>query len=67
MSKNSTLIFWDLFLKEKYSSFDKSVNNIFSETQLEPEKETINKILSYASSVKGIKMKSYDKILISLN
>ena len=29
--------------------------------------ETINKIIAYANSVKGIKMKSSDKILISLN
>ena len=33
----------------------------------EIKKETINKILAYAMSVRGIKMKSNDKILISLN
>ena len=67
MSKNSTLKLWDLLLKKKSFSFDKSVHDIFSKTQLEPKKETINKILAYARSVKGIKMKSQDKILISLN
>ena len=30
-------------------------------------KPPINTILAYASSVKGIKIKSFDKILISLN
>ena len=34
---------------------------------LEAKQETINTILAYASSVKGIKIKSFDKILISLN
>ena len=67
MSKNSTLKLWDLFLKEEYSTFDKSAHKILSTTQLEPKKETINKILAYERSVKGIKMKSNDKILISLN
>ena len=67
MSKNSTLKLWDLLLKEEYSTFDKSAHKILSTTQLEPKKETINKILAYARSVKGIKMKSYDNILMSLN
>lgn len=67
MSKNSTLKLWDFLVKEKYSTFDRSVHKILSGTQLEPKKETINKILAYARSVKGIKMKSNDKILISLN
>ena len=67
MIKNATLKLWDLLLKEEYSAFDRSVHKILSTTQLEHKKETINKILAYAMSVRGIKMKSNDKILISLN
>ena len=67
MSKNSTLKLWDHLLKEEYTSFDKSVHKILSEEQVGPKKETINTILAYASSVKVIRTKSNDKILISLN
>ena len=67
MRKNSTLKLWDLLLKDEHSAFDRSVDKILSTTQLEAKKETINKILAYARSVKGIKMKSNNKILISLN
>jgi len=67
MSKNSTLELWDLLLKEEYSAFDRSVHKILSEIQLEPKKETMNKILAYARSVKGVKIKLNNKILISLN
>jgi hypothetical protein len=67
MSKNSTLKLWDHLLKEEYTSFDKSAHNFLSETQLGPKKETIDTILAYASSVKAIRTKSNDKILISLN
>jgi hypothetical protein len=67
MSKNSTLKLWNFLLKEEYSAFDRSVHKILFETQLEAKKETINKILAYARSVKGIKMRSNDKILIFLN
>jgi hypothetical protein len=67
MSKNSTLKLWNFLLKEEYSAFDRSVHKILSETQLEAKKETIIKILAYARSVKGIKMRSNDKILIFLN
>lgn len=67
MSKNSTLKLWDHLLKEEYTSFDKSVHRILTETQQGPKKETIDTILAYASSVRGIGTKSKDKILISLN
>ena len=67
MSKNSTLELWDLLLKEEYLAFDGSVHKVLSIKQLEPKKETINKIIAYANSVKGVKMKSNDNILISLN
>ena len=67
MSKNSTLKLWDCLLKEEYTSFDKSVHKILSEVQVGPKKETIDTILAYANSVKAIRTKSNDKILISLN
>ena len=67
MSKNSTLKLWDYLLKEEYTSFDKLVHKILSKEQIGPKKETIDTILSYASSVKAISTKSNDKILISLN
>ena len=67
MSKNSTLKLWDYLLKEECTSFDKSVHKILSEAQVGPKKETIGTILAYASSVKTIRTKSNDKILISLN
>ena len=66
MSRNSTLKFLDLFLKETCTSY-KSPHHILSREELEPRKETVNKVLAYACSVKGVKMKSNDKILISLN
>ena len=67
MSQNSTLKMWNHLLKEEYTLFDKSVHRILSETQIGPKKETINIILAYASSVKAIRTKSKDRILISLN
>ena len=67
MSKNSTLKLWDHLLKEEYTSFDKSVHKILSEVQVGPKKDIIDTILAYASSVKAIRIKLNDKILISLN
>ena len=67
MIKNSTLKLLDLLLKEKYSKFDKLNDNISLEEELEPKKETIKNILSYASSVRSIKTKSIDNIVIFLN
>jgi len=67
MSRNSTLKFWDVFLAEEYFAFGQSVCSDFSPKDLHPRKETINKILAYSRSVKGIKINSKDKILISLN
>ena len=67
MSKNSTLKLWDYLLKEEFSSFDKAVHKLLSENQIGPKKETIDTILAYASSVKAIRTKSNDKILILLN
>ena len=54
-------------LKEEHLAFERSVHKILSTTQLEAKKETINKILAYASSVRAIKMKSNTSVLISLN
>ena len=67
MIRNSTLKLWDLFLKEKHSKFDKLAYITSSEEKLEPKQKTITNILSYASSVRAIRTKSIDKVLISLN
>ena len=65
MNKNFTIKLKDLILKEDLLFEDIQEKN--TTTNLEAKQETINTILAYASSVKGIKMKSFDKILISLN
>ena len=67
MSKNSTLKLSNYLLKEEFSSFDKAVHKLLSENQIGPKKETIDTILAYAKSVKGIKTKSNNRILVSLN
>ena len=67
MIKNSTLKLWDYLLQEEFLSFDKVVHKLLSENQFGPKKETIDVILAYAKSVKGIKTKSNNSILISLN
>ena len=67
MSKNSTLEMLNHLLKEEYTLFDKSFHRIPFESQIGPKKETIYTILAYASSVRAIRTKSKDKILISLN
>ena len=67
MIKNSTLKFWNSLLKNKNSNTNILSEKKYPKYSFEPNQETINAILSYASSVKGIKMKSGKKILISLN
>ena len=67
MSKNSTKKFLDLLLKEKDYSFGKSIFNISQKTDVGPSQETIDNVLAYAYSVKAIRIKSNDKVLISLN
>ena len=67
MAKNSTLKLWDYLLKEEFSSFDKAVHKLLSDNQVGPKKETIDKILAYAKSVRGIRTKSDSRILVSLN
>ena len=67
MSKNSTLKLWDYLIREEFSSFDKAVHKLLSENQIGPKKETIDVILAYAKSVKGIKTNLNNKVLISLN
>ena len=67
MSKNSTLKLWDYLIREEFSSFDKAVHKLLSENQIGPKKETLDTILAYAKSVKGIKTNSNNRILISLN
>ena len=64
MNKNSTIKLKDILLQEDFL-FEEIKKN--TTTNLEAKQETINTILAYASSVKGIKIKSFDKILISLN
>ena len=64
MNKNSTIKLKDILLKEDFL-FEEIQKN--TTANLEAKQETINTILAYASSVKGIKIKSFDKILISLN
>ena len=65
MNKNSTIKLKDILLQEDFLFEEIQKKN--TTTNLEAKQETINAILAYASSVKGIKMKSFDKILISLN
>ena len=67
MSKNSTLKLWNYLLKEEFSSFDKAVHKLLSENQIGPKKETIETILAYARTVRGIKTRSEKKILVFLN
>ena len=67
MITSYTLKLWDHLLKEEFSSFDEAVHKILNETHLGPKKETIDTLLAYASSIKAIKIKSKDKVLISLN
>ena len=67
MRKNSTSKMWNHLLKEQYTLFDKSLHSILSESHIGPKKETLDTILAYASSVKAIRTKLKDKILISLN
>jgi len=65
MNKNSTIKLKDILLQEDFLFEEIQKKN--TTTNLEAKQETINAILAYASSVKGIKIKSFDKILISLN
>ena len=67
MITSYTLKLWDHLLKEEFSSFDKAVHKILNEINLGPKKETIDTLLTYASTVRAIKTKSKDKFLISLN
>ena len=67
MSRNSTLNFWEHFLKDEISGCDSSFREIDLEDDLKPSKQTVDKILAYSVSVKGVKMKSGKKVLISLN
>ena len=67
MSRNSTLNFWKLFLTEKDSNSNLACCHFDLDGQLQPSKLTIDKIVAYSASIKGIKVKTGDKILISLN
>ena len=67
MNKKPTLKLWNHLLKEKNTLFDESVPSIISENQIVPKKETIDTIIAYASSVKAMRTKFKDKIIVSLN
>ena len=67
MSKNSTLKLLDYLLQKDLTLFDKSAHKTLPKVQVEPKKETIDTVLAYANSVKAIRTKLNDKILISLN
>ena len=66
MIKSSTLRLLEILLKEEDSESERS-NYKSCSKKIEPQKKITDNILSYASSVKGIEMRSGDKILISLN
>lgn len=67
MRRNSTLNFWELFLKKKDSNSNLVCCKFDLDGQLQPSKKTVDKVIAYSCSIKGIKMKSGEKILISLN
>jgi len=67
MRKRSTLDLWEFILAEECSAFDRPIHKNIFEQKTEPKQTTINNILAYASSLKGIKTRYGKKILISLN
>lgn len=67
MSRNSTLNIWEILLQEERLVSDQFSFKIDSENCLQPREETVDKVFAYASSVRGVKMKSGVKILVSLN
>ena len=66
MIKNSTLRLWNHLLEESFSS-DEELHKHLSYSKQGPKKETIDIILAYAKSIKGINTKSNKRILVSLN
>lgn len=67
MSKNSTLKILNLFLSKESLIETKRLSSNFSKKDLQPRKETLNKILQYSKAVKGIKVNSAEKFLLFLN
>jgi hypothetical protein len=67
MRENFTLKLRNLFLKQKNTTLLKSAKNKSTLPHSLPRDETIMEIISYAKSVRGVKIKSDDKILIFLN
>ncbi len=65
MSKNSTK-FWGHFLEEKGQFSARLLRNDYN-NKLEPKRETIDEIIAYARSVRGVKVQSGDRVLVSLN
>jgi len=66
MIKNSTARLLNI-LREDTGSVDKVICKELSKDQIGPKEETINIITGYARSVKGVKIKSGDCVLVSLN
>lgn len=67
MKINSTMKLWEIISGVKNLKTEKvsQINNF--EKKSIPKKETINNILAYSSSVRGVKLKSNIKLLVNLN
>ena len=67
MKINSTIKLWEIISGVKNLKTEKvsQINNF--EKKSTPKKETINNILAYSSSVRGVKLKSNIKLLVNLN
>tara|TARA_B100000767_G_scaffold197518_1_gene184521 strand:- start:370 stop:573 length:204 start_codon:yes stop_codon:yes gene_type:complete len=67
MKINSTIKLWEIISGVKNLKTEKvsQINNF--EKKSIPKKETINNILAYSSSVRGVKLKSNIKLLVNLN
>tara|TARA_B100000427_G_C15292831_1_gene500508 strand:- start:449 stop:658 length:210 start_codon:yes stop_codon:yes gene_type:complete len=69
MQKNSTFIIdlWENIFQDDYSFSDNDIEKKQLCKELSPRKETLDFILAYSKSVKIIKNRYIDDILISLN
>lgn len=69
MSRNSTLKLWNDILKKENIPFSDEliIDKFNSLNNIGPKETTINTILAYSRSVKGLRNKSGDNILVSLN
>jgi hypothetical protein len=67
MRENFTLKLRNIFLKQNNMSLNKLAKKKPTVSHFAPRDATVKKIISYAKSVRGVEIKSDDKILISLN